>query len=329
MRNNNIEKKYNQLRIEEREKIMVFRNEGKTQTQIAKIIGRNQATISRELSRNSAIIYRSCYSAVQAQKRFEDRKGKSHFKERVPNPKIRLYIEKKIRHYLSPELISGRIKKDYPELSISHETIYMWIYEQRPDLIKYLWYQRKKRRKRHSAMNKRSIRVQNRKMIDKRPTEVEKRDIFGHFEIDTVISRESKYSLVVMHERSSRMTYISRIKEKTAKEVEKAIIKRLSKLADVFRKTLTFDNGTENANHLEIGNKLKMETYFCNPYHSWEKGSVEHVIGRIRFFLPKKTDFDKVSDKEIKLIEKWLNDRPRKVLDYDTPLERLKYALIA
>jgi IS30 family transposase len=308
---------------------MILRNEGKTQFQIAESIGRKQSTISRELSRNSAAKYTSCYSAVQAHKRYENRKIESHFKERIMNPKIRLYVEKKLKLYLTPELISGRMNKEHPDLMVSHETIYMWIYIDRPDLIKFLWYQRKKRRKRHSALNKRAIRIQNRKMIDERPASAEKRSVIGHFEIDTVISRESKYSLVVIHERSSRMTYISRIKEKTADEVEKAVVKKLLKFPAKFRKTLTFDNGTENANHVKIGKHLKMKTYFCNPYHSWEKGGVEHVIGRIRFFLPKKTDFDKVSDKEIKQIEKWLNNRPRKVLDYNTPLERLKYALTA
>lgn len=329
MRNNNTVKKYNQLRIEEREKIMILRNEGKTQFQIAEIIGRDQSTISREFSRNSAAKYTSCYSAIQAQKRFEKRKIESHTRERIMDPKIRLYVEKHLKLHLSPELISGRINKDYPDLTISHETIYMWIYEERPDLVKFLWYQRKNRRKRHSAFNKRAIRIKNRKMIDERPAVVEKRKAIGHFEIDTVISRKSKYSLVVIHERSSRMTFINRINEKSADQVEKAIIKRLSRLPENLRKTLTFDNGTENANHLKIGKHLKMKTYFCNPYHSWEKGGVEHVIGRIRFFLPKKTDFDKVSDKEIKQIEKWLNNRPRKVLNFDTPLERLNYALTA
>ncbi len=308
---------------------MVLRNEGKTQFEIAAIIGRDQSTISRELSRNSAAIYSSCYSAIQAQRRFEKRKKESHSRERIKNPKIRLYIEKNLKLHLSPELISGRINKDYPDLMISHETIYMWIYNERPDLVKFLWYQRKKRRKRHSALNKRAIRIPNRRMIDERPLAVEKRKAIGHFEIDTVISRKSKYSLVVIHERSSRLTFINRIKEKSADQVEKAIIKRLSKLPEKFRKSLTFDNGTENANHLKIGKNLKVKTYFCNPYHSWEKGSVEHVIGRIRFFLPKKTDFDKVSDKEIKQIEKWLNNRPRKVLNFETPLERLNYALTA
>ena len=329
MNNNIITKKYYQLSIEERENIMLLKYSGKTQKEIADKINRNQSTISRELSRNSAKLYKKCYSAIQAHKRYQNRKYFSHKKERIKNKKLRKIIIKLLKKYYSPELISGILKLKYKTLYTCHESIYMWIYHERKELIKYLWSQRKKRRKRLYFHKKRAIKIQNRIMIDKRPAKVDHRKEIGHYEVDTIISRESKKSLLVIHERATRKTMISKLKEKSAAEVERVLKLRLSNIPEKYRKSITFDNGTENANHEKIGKKLKMKTYFCNPYHSWEKGSVEHVIGRIRFFFPKKTDFAKIKTSSIKKIEKWLNNKPRKVLNYKTPNQCLNYALIA
>lgn len=117
------------------------------------------------------------------------------------------------------------------------------------------------------------------------------------------------------------MTHISLIKQKTALETHRAIFRRLNKYSYDFKKSITYDNGSENTLHLKTNSKLKIESFFCEPYHSWEKGSVEQVNGLIRRFLPKGANFDTLNFGEINRIEKLLNHRPRKCLNYQTPYE--------
>jgi len=164
-------------------------------------------------------------------------------------------------------------------------------------------------------------------MIDQRPDEVATRNTFGHWEADTVVSRESKAALMVVQERKSRLTLIRKLIRKTAKEMCKAVNRCLAQKPESMKKIITFDNGAENAEHEKISECLNVDTYFCNPYHSWKKGSVENAIGLIRAYLPKKTDFKKISVDEIKLIEHLLNTRPRKCLGFKTPLEVYREAV--
>lgn len=325
--NTNKKRKYTQLNILEREQIAILSGQNKTQSEIAEKINRNQSTISREIRRNQPAIYKTQYSAIQSQKRSDERKKLSHQKIRLKNVAIQKYTEDKLKEYYSPEIIAGRLKIDHPELKINHESIYLWIYTERKDLIKYLFTGRKKRQKRKSGSKKRNIRINDRTMIDKREKEANNRERIGDFEVDTAVSRQSKAALCVMVDRRTRYTMLKKISSKHKDVMKEAILASLSKINSEYIKTLTFDNGTENASHLEIAKELSIKTYFCNPYHSWEKGTVENRIGRIRFFLPKKTDFGKVTNEELLRIQNILNNRPLKCLGFHTPYECMKYAL--
>ena len=128
----------------------------------------------------------------------------------------------------------------------------------------------------------------------------------------------------IMTERKTRLAMIDKIERKEAKEVRATIIRRLSKEPKAMKRTITYDNGTENVCHVMVNRHVGTKSYFCNPYHSWEKGTVENTIGIVRWFLPKKTNFDNVSDDQIKNIENWLNNRPRKCLNFMTPNEAYK-----
>ena len=121
--------------------------------------------------------------------------------------------------------------------------------------------------------------------------------------------------------------FITKMRRKTAAIMSKGIICRLGGLPNRLRLTLTYDNGSENADHLEVNRILGMKSYFCEPYHSWEKGTVENSIGLIRRYFPKRTDFSLISHDSIMRVEAALNDRPRKCLDYSTPREALSGAL--
>jgi IS30 family transposase len=138
------------------------------------------------------------------------------------------------------------------------------------------------------------------------------------------MARVSKAAVNVLVERTTRLTKLSRLPRRTAHETSVAIVRSLSHLPSRLRRTITYDNGAENVEHHRTNRKLNTLSFFCEPFHSWEKGTVENTIGLVRRFYPKKTNFDRVSVKELKRVERWLNNRPRKVLHYDTPRERYR-----
>jgi len=157
--------------------------------------------------------------------------------------------------------------------------------------------------------------------IAKRPGVVEQRKQIGHWESDTVVSRESLVSLNVLVERKTRLTCLDRVERKTAEACSDAIISALENWPSKWLCSLTYDNGSENVLHQVVNSALGTRSYFCNPYHSWEKGTVENTIGIIRRLWPKKTDFSKLSQRDIIMMQAWLNNRPRKCLKFKTPIE--------
>lgn len=323
--------KYHHLSIHERDQIAYFEATGLTVPEIAIELGRHRTTIWREMHRNKPIIRDVRYLAHRAHIRAMNRKALSHRKVRIPDPIAREYIRRKIVLDYSPEQIAGMMRIECPELAVSHETIYQFIYNEERGLLKYLRKLHKKRRKRPFSSRKHENKIPNRVSIDERPKYVETRNTCGHWETDTMISRKSKVAIQVSYERKSMYLKLQKLKRKSAEEMRKGLTRGMCKLPAGMRKTITYDNGTENAEH-EIANKtLGTRSYFCHPYHSWEKGGVENIIGLIRQYLPKKTDLAKVSIAKIKWIERRLNNRPRKRLGYKTPNElfRLAVALAA
>ena len=166
--------------------------------------------------------------------------------------------------------------------------------------------------------------IPHRTGIEERPQGAETREEIGHWEADTAVSRQSKKALMVLQERKLGLTLIEKIPRCAPAEMNAAIIKRLSSFPDRFRKTITFDNGQENRAYRKLQKKLGVNTYFCNPYSSWEKGSVENAVGLTRRVWPKKTDYALISCEEISMLEYRLNTRPRKRFGYLSPIE---YAL--
>jgi transposase, IS30 family len=225
----------------------------------------------------------------------------------------------------SPEQISGRIRIEHPGQSINHEAIYQYIYHpQNPHRLEMINLLRRAHRKRKNKSIGRKVRkttIPNRIPIDARPKSVEKRRHYGHWEGDSLISRKSKVALNTLVERKSRLVFITKLSRKSAAETNRAIITRLKKLPTTGRQTLTLDNGTENAKHEQLSAKLGIKCYFAHPYASWERGTNENINGLIRWYLPKGTDFRKITPEQIARIEKLINSRPRKCLGYKTPLE--------
>ena len=315
---------YIQLSSEERDKIAILRARGLSLGKIAQVIGRNKSTISRELRRNRTPIY-NVYLPHKANTRAKARKEQAGKRPRLKDPMIEQYVIANLKIGWSPEQIAGRLSKDHPDLSISHEAVYQYIYDKeirkQSDLTVYLARVHKKRNFFGQSHTHTKSHIPSRISIEERPKYINKRVQPGHWEADTIISRQSKKALAVSLERSSRMLLINKLSAKTSNKLKRTLTNRLSRYPQRLRRTITYDNGSENVEHQKINEALGTKSYFCNPFHSWEKGSVEYSIGLIRRFLPKKTDFAIISCYQLKKIENLLNNRPRKCLSFQTPSE--------
>jgi IS30 family transposase len=317
-------KKYTQLSLTEREKVSILKAQNKSIRQIAEELGRDPSTISRELRRNAPAVHKGYYLGHKAHERVKNRQSQAHKRKLLKNDVIVQYVEQKLQIGWSPEQIAGRISKDHPALSISYEAVYQYIYKERIDLIPSLPRHHNKRQKRGHSRKHRKSHIPNRISIDARSNHIENRRQIGHWEADTMVSRQSKSALAVIVERKSRLTVIEKLKQKTAQETKNSTIKRLAELPPKLRKSITYDNGSENTEHEQINAVLGTVSYFCNPYHSWEKGTVENTIGLIRRFFPKKTDFGQIGQDDVEIVEFLLNNRPRKCLNFLTPHEMIK-----
>lgn len=320
-------KKHGHLSIGERETIGIMLAQGKSYREIGKAMERHHTTISREIKNNAPPIHKGYYLAHKAHARATERRIETHKRPRLKNEQIRKYVVKMIKKGWSPEQISGRITEAHPGLMIGYEAIYQYIYENQPQLIPYLARSHRKRFPRgHSRKHCRSH-IPSRKPIEQRPKEAEERKVIGHWEGDAVVSKQSRAALQVTTERKTRFVRITKLSRKTSSKAMKAIIRQLKKYPPLLRSTVTLDNGSENTEHERVTAAIGARTFFCAPFHSWEKGTVENTIGLIRRFFPKKTDFNHISYYAVKRVEQLLNNRPRKCLNYATPNEALSGAI--
>lgn len=210
-------------------------------------------------------------------------------------------------------------------MRISYETVYQFINSEEGKelgLVKHLrrGKHRKSKKKRMKPIDPKKQAIPSRISIHERPTIVKRRGRYGDWESDLMEGkRSSKVVLSVQKELRSQHVYLKKLKNKSAEETKKDINRKLKPLPKSLRRTMTFDNGRENAQHMKLVKALGIKTYFCDPYSSWQKGSVENIIGLIRQYIPKGTDLSTVSDKRIQEIQDKLNNRPRKCLEYKTP----------
>jgi len=314
-------KTYKQLNPNERDILAVLKSKGKSLREIASILRRSPSTLSRELKRNAPPIYTRYYLSHKAQGRAEMRKCESHQRQRLKNDFIRQYVEKRISLGWSPELIAGRLAIDHPKFTISHEAIYQWVYQDATHLILSLVRAHRKRKHRGYSRKHKKSHIPERISITKRPKTVLKRLHFGHWETDTISCRKSYQAIQVTVERKARYTKMAKLKTKSARAMSIALTRRLSRYPKKLRLSVTYDNGPENAEHMRTNKFLGTSSYFCEPFHSYERGTVENTIGLVRRFLPKKTNLANISQDHLTKIEYWLNKRPRKCLGFKTPAE--------
>lgn len=305
---------YTQLTQEQRYQIKALLNMGHNQKEIARAIDVSNSTISRELKRNRGL---RGYRPRQAQiKAIERRKHK--VTRRITEATWNV-VEERLRFDLSPEQISEWLTK-YELQSVSHETIYQYIYDDKRaggNLYKHLRCQ-KKRRKRVGTYDRRGI-IPNRESIETRPKVVETRSRLGDWEIDTMIGKGHRGAVVTLTERRSRFTLLRTIRHKSAELVGKTVTELLNWVEHIY--TITSDNGKEFANHQSISATLSAKFFFAHPYASWERGTNENTNGLIRQYIPKNRDLDTITTEEELWIMDRLNLRPRKCLDFSTPFE--------
>lgn len=234
---------------------------------------------------------------------------------------------KKLKAKWSPELMAGRLPIEHPGLHISHESIYQFIYDKatrkEDNLIVYLTRAHKRRRLRSHSPRHKNLHIPRRVSIKERPQEANTRIQPGHWEVDTIISRRSKAALGIILERMRRRIHLAKLPAKTSTYLRLAINRRLNRYPQNLRLSITYDNGCENVEHEYTNKVLGTKSYFCEPFHSWEKGSLENVVGIIRRFFPKKTDSALVTKEQVKHVENLMNNRPGKCLNYSTPNEFL------
>jgi len=298
---------------------------------IGKEIGKSISSISAEINKNGG---RKAYNAWQAEANAEERL-------RVRGKRRKLDISKGLKKYViemlkkdwSPEQVSGELKRLAKGKSVlSHETIYQFIYSKEGKLLR-LWkhlrhrhkYLQAKRRS-WNGRKKRGHIIKNRVSIHKRPMEIEKNqygeiESFGHWEADLMVFSKSKYALAVFVERKTKQTYSFVNTDKTSSQMKMALHGFVEQAGIENIKTITFDNGLENVCHEEIRKEYNysFDTYFCDPYCSWQKGLVENTNKLIRQYFPRKIAHEDISQDKLDVTVSMLNNRPRKTLQFNTP----------
>ncbi|MPV87012.1 IS30 family transposase [Ostreibacterium oceani] len=307
---------YTHLTDYERYHIFILRKSKISLSEIARKLGRDKSTISREIQRNTG---KRGYRPKQANHLAQGRKRKGN--QQITDFGF-AYISYLIENDWSPEQIHGRLKLmgwiDVPSI----ERIYLFIYADKANggkLYQHLRCQ-KQRRKRYGSGQQRRGQIVDRRDIDERPAVVDKRSRFGDFEGDTIVGKQHKGALLTLVERKTRLCIIRPHQNRRASTIASSSIEALRPFK---ARTVTYDNGKEFANHKDIANALHIDVYFAKPYASWQRGSNENMNGLIRQYLPKSQRLDTVTLEQTQFIEHRLNNRPRKVLDYQTPLEVL------
>lgn len=318
--------KYRHLSLEERVELYAGLKLGFSLRDMAKRLGRTHTSLGRELKRHTR--YGRPYKPVPANKRAVRWAAKQRYKAPLKNPQTLNYVLEKLKLGWSPETISGRIGIDKPGLSICQESVYAWIYGKRwkrDKLWKYLESGHVKRRRKRGRKVSSYTQVLDSKSIDLRPDTANLRLEMGHGETDLMESgRGDSAALSVTADRLTRMVSLAKVADKTGWSKARALMRPAP--AGVWL-TITADRGPENKKYQVWETKLGTSVFFCHAYHSWEKGTVENTIKRIRRFIPKGSDISRYSWRDIRRIEEWMNHKPMKCLQYLTPHERMQREL--
>lgn len=320
-----------QLSVQERYVITHMHNAGFSDAAIARHLGRHRATVGRERRRNRDGF--GGYHYAPAQRLADERRGAAcrRYKLDAPGSGLGRSVRQGLRRRWSPQQISGRLEREHPRdpaMRVSHETIYRFVYRRRQQHGEH-WDRRL--RQRHTRRRPRSVgqrhgtrgKIPGRVGIEHRPACVDQRRRFGDWEADTVEGVKGKGLLLSQLERKSRYLRLGKLHDKKAVTLSAVSRATLGDLPRKLRRTLTTDNGKEFADFASIEQGLKLKVYFADPHAPWQRGANENANGLLRDFFPKGTDFSRVPHARLARVQRLLNNRPRKCLDYRTPREVL------
>lgn len=323
------------LSQDERLHIADLHREGKTVRAIAAELGRSPSTISREIRRNRSYYAASrvhAYRPYAAQARTESRRPRPKPSKFALNPELRALVQDMLNARWSPEQVSRRLKRDFPdrlELHVCHETIYRALYVQgrgqlRRDLAGALRTGRAVRKPRRRTQQRQPRFSAPMVMISERPPEAADRAVPGHWEGDLIIGADGASAIGTLVERSTRYTLLVHLAQgRRSDYVRDALAATMATLPVHLRRSLTWDQGTEMGRHHEFTLATDIPVYFCDPAGPWQRGSNENTNGLLRQYFPKSTDLSKHSREHLEAVAVELNGRPRKTLGWDTPAERL------
>ena len=316
---------YCHFSLVERSQIELMQQQGLSRAEMARVLGRHPSSIGRELRRNGGA---RGYCAMRAQGRYGKRRTACRPKDKLSYGPLRDYVADKIALAgWSPELVAGRLAMDHPDrprMRLCHETIYRAVYRTGHylDFLRgFLPQARPKRRKRSQGKHGRASLIPNRVGIAERPAAVDARIEQGHWEGDLIVGKGQDGFIVTLVERTARLLHAVKTHTRKASEVRRAVVAALIDRPVSWVKTITFDNGSEFAQHQAMTDQLGARVYFADPYSAYQRGSNEQVNGLIRRVLPKGTPFEGLSQQQLDTIVQRINNRPRKCLAYRTPNE--------
>jgi IS30 family transposase len=314
------------LSKEERENIRVGLAERRSSASIARELGRSVSTVTREVARNGG---RERYRAFAAHQQARRRARRPKAYKLELNRKLAACVRKGLRKRWSPEQISRKLRQEHPDdpsYWVSHETIYQSLFVQgrgglRKELTKALRTGRAHRWPRDRL--RKSYGIAHKVMISERPAEADDRAVPGHWEGDLIIGKDGKSQVGTLVERTTRFLMLVRLpKDRSAATVRTAIKNRIKFLPNELKRSLTWDQGTEMAEHSLFKIASGVQVYFCDPQSPWQRGTNENTNGLLRQYLPKGADLSTYSSNQLRKIARQLNERPRKTLGWMTPAEK-------
>ena len=320
------------LTLAEREEISRSVAAGQSIRSVATRLGRAPSTISREIMRNGG---QECYRASQADQAAWDRGRRPKTCSLAENRSLAHIVAGKLQMLWSPEQIAGWLKRTYPDdetFQVSHETIYRSLFIQargvlKKELLQHLRRTRAMRRSRHHTQKSDDRRrIRDAVSISERPATVEDRAVPGHWEGDLLCGTSSS-QIATLVERHTRYVMLVKVASKDAETFANTLIKNARRLPQELYKSLTWDRGTEMADHKRFTLATDIKVYFCDPQNPWQRGSNENTNGLLRQYFPKDIDLSAYSQAKLNAVARKLNERPRKTLNYETPAERFSQSV--
>ena len=315
------------LTLAEREEISRGIVAGHSIRSIATRLARAPSTVSREIERN---VGPQRYRASQSDQAAWDRAKRPKTCKLAQSPVLAGAVARKLQLEWSPQQIAGWLKRNHPDdeySQVSHETIYKTLFIQargalKKELLQHLRRTRAMRRSRHHSLKDEGLgRITDAISISERPSSVEDRAVPGHWEGDLIMGSNNS-QIATLVERNTRYVLLAKVNGKDSKTVVDALIKQAHKLPRELYKSLTWDRGSELAEHKRFTLATDIKVYFCDPRNPWQRGSNENTNGLLRQYFPKGTDLSVHSQTKLNAIARRLNERPRKTLNYETPAER-------